>query len=297
MSYLIGFFLPLAGLAILIFLLSLLMQYSIYGNISKQGGNAEVQDPAADEEEGNINQTRRDPIADAIHAYRRSRRTDEGERAQRERVTIVVLGVTAIFAFLAAAAAGYSAWIFLGQLGEMHQASIDTAALVRTASDTEHRQLRAYVGPVFDSFKLTTTYADCDPKDTTIAPHTIFCYQVKNYGLTPARVPHNCFVIYLGPIRRSLNETKNAVLAGCAPNPLPTSPTIWPTESRVVVEANQFQEEIASIMAGNFGFLFGKLTYYDVFGDFHYTDTCRHIIHDAARFAFNPCRIEGQQDN
>src|SRR5712672_3396753 len=92
MSYLIGFFLPLAGLAISIFLLSLLMQYGIYGNIGKQGGNAEAQDPAADEQEGDINQTRRDPIADAIHAYRRSRRTDEGERAQRERVTAILRG-------------------------------------------------------------------------------------------------------------------------------------------------------------------------------------------------------------
>jgi hypothetical protein len=293
MSHLIGFFLPLAGLALRIFLLSLLTQYSIYGNIGKQSGNAEAQDPAADEQEGDINQIRRDPIADAIHAYRRSRRTDEGDRAQRERVTIVVLGVTAIFALLAAAAASYSAWIFLGQLGEMHQASIDTAALVRTASDTEHRQLRAYIGPVVDSFRLT--------KDPTVCPdagptRAVLCYSFKNYGLTPARGPHNCVRIYARRLLASLNDTKTGVLARCAPNPLPTVSTIWPGETRLSADENIDQHEAALIMSGeNDGLLFGHMTYYDVFDDPHYTDICRHIIHAGANFT--ACRIEGQQDD
>jgi hypothetical protein len=90
--------------------------------------------------------------------------------------------------------------------------------------NSEHSQLRAYVGPVFNSFRLTTKYTECEPSNTGIAPHTIFCYHVKNYGITPARAPHNCIVIYVGPVRGTLNETKNAELAECAPNPTPLRP-------------------------------------------------------------------------
>src|SRR5262245_48922111 len=57
----------------------------------------------------------------------------------------------------------------------------------RTADDTEKRQLRAYIGPVFNGFRLTTRYADCEPSATAIAPHVIFCSHIQNYGLTPAR--------------------------------------------------------------------------------------------------------------
>jgi hypothetical protein len=57
------------------------------------------------------------------------------------------------------------------------------------------------------------------------------------------------------------------------------------------------QDHIAFIMAGNNGFLFGRMTYYDVFGDAHYTDTCRNITHGPSGLEFRACRIEGQQDD
>jgi hypothetical protein len=79
---------------------------------------------AANKHESNVNEADRSPVADAIHSYRRRRETHERERAKRERVTIVVLVFTAVFAFLAAIAAGVSALIFSGQLGEMHQTSV-----------------------------------------------------------------------------------------------------------------------------------------------------------------------------
>jgi hypothetical protein len=63
------------------------------------------------------------------------------------------------------------------------------------------------------------------------------------------------------------------------------------------MEETRFQKEIALIIAGTPGFMFGKLTYYDVFDDFHFTDTCREIIRDTAGITFKPCRIEGQQDD
>jgi hypothetical protein len=52
----------------------------------------------------------------------------------------------------------------------------DNRAIIREAEDTEHRQLRAYVGPIHNSFRLTTNPADCEPSaPSTNLPHTIFC--------------------------------------------------------------------------------------------------------------------------
>src|SRR5438270_266210 len=96
-NYITGFFLPLAGLAILIFLLSLL-QYGIEGNRSKNTSNTDEKHHLSDEQQGNVDQARYDPVADAIHTFRRHRQADEGERAQRERVTIIVLIFTAVAA-------------------------------------------------------------------------------------------------------------------------------------------------------------------------------------------------------
>lgn len=101
------------------------MQYGIEGAASDKSRNAEEEHHDPNKEDGNINQARSDSVSDAIHTYRRSRESDERERAKRERVTIVALVTTAAFAFLAAVAAIVSAVIFSGQLGEMHQASID----------------------------------------------------------------------------------------------------------------------------------------------------------------------------
>jgi hypothetical protein len=217
-----------------------------------------------------------DRLRDEYTRANKEESTRDNHKSSRERVTAWLIGVYTIITAVIMVVA------------------ISQAVISR---DSEHRQLRAYIGPVFNSFRLTTKYAECEPSDTAIAPHTIFCYHFKNYGLTPARVPHNCIVIYVGPVRGTLNETKNAELAGCAPNPTPTAPTIWPGENRLAMEETQFQEQIALIMAGNPGFLFGKMTYYDIFGDFHFTDICRQIIRRPDQMILRPCRIEGQQDN
>jgi hypothetical protein len=56
-----------------------------------------------------------DKIADAINTYRGSRRLEANQSAQRENRTIVILGLTGIFAMAAAVAAVYSAFIFRRQ--------------------------------------------------------------------------------------------------------------------------------------------------------------------------------------
>src|SRR5690348_11137085 len=79
----------------------------------------------------------------------------------------------------------------------------DTARLAEAAStqanttiDAEHRQLRAYVGPIFASFRLSTN-PSCGPSDViNIASKTdsamMLCYHFKNFGLTPARSASAC---------------------------------------------------------------------------------------------------------
>ncbi len=59
-----------------------------------------------------------DAVANAIHGHSKHRRTHERAQTKNEKITIVVLGVTGFFALTAAIAAGYSAWIFQGQLEE-----------------------------------------------------------------------------------------------------------------------------------------------------------------------------------
>lgn len=58
-------------------------------------------------------------ITDAIHSHGRILHSEDRHRSKREKVTIAVLGATAVFALFAAAAAIASAWIFQGQLNEM----------------------------------------------------------------------------------------------------------------------------------------------------------------------------------
>jgi Na+-transporting methylmalonyl-CoA/oxaloacetate decarboxylase gamma subunit len=171
------FLLGLAVVAVFIFLLNIL-QHGISTTISSHA------DAQRDTANGSAS------VAAAIHAYRHLRQVEERNRATREWVTIIVLAVTAVFAFLAAGAAGVSAWIFSGQLGEMHHASIDTADLVKTARETEERQLRAYLSIVGDIHIrcYSCNYDKFGP--LSLAPQYILdntiTYNIQNGGQTPA---------------------------------------------------------------------------------------------------------------
>jgi hypothetical protein len=119
MSYIFGFFLPLIGVALVIFLLSLI-QSSIDEGMSQRAGQSDNERGRTESnDEVRIGNTCVDSIATAIGAYQDQRDSHERERARRDHKTIIVLGLTAVFALLAAAAAIYSDWIFQGQLKEM----------------------------------------------------------------------------------------------------------------------------------------------------------------------------------
>jgi hypothetical protein len=89
------------GLVVLIFLLTLLLSAVSY-QPPESNRNTGESDTAQQQARDADYQQFAATIADAIHTYRRDRRdrrADERYRAHRERATIVVLGVTSIFAF------------------------------------------------------------------------------------------------------------------------------------------------------------------------------------------------------
>ena len=124
------FLISLAALAVSIMILSLLSSI-VQKWISDEGGQASPNHDGADYEHGYSEQpqgkgivppsliSRVDAVAGAIYRHSEHRIAHERTQTKTEKITIVVLGVTAGFAFLAAIAAGASAIIFERQLEEM----------------------------------------------------------------------------------------------------------------------------------------------------------------------------------
>jgi hypothetical protein len=116
------FFLCLAILAVLIWLLSLVSVVVSKDNSKDDpNGSSLERNDAAEFSDASQDQHRAVGIANAIHTYRRSRDAQEDLRAKREKATIVALSAAAIFAFFAAIAAIVSGVIFYGQLSAMHE--------------------------------------------------------------------------------------------------------------------------------------------------------------------------------
>ena len=168
------FFLCLGVLAALIWFLSL---------ISSVIGEHRPEDAANDSEECSpIDESQRQrgiiAITDAIHAYRRSRHSDERRRAKGERTNIVVLGATAIFAFLAAIAAIASALIFDRQLTEMRKAGADARIFSQA-------QLRAYI--TVTGLEIERGDPNRNIGGTLESKFWILRPEIENSGRTPTR--------------------------------------------------------------------------------------------------------------
>jgi len=132
------FFLCLAVLAVLIWLLSLMSSVMSEDDPEDAANGTDKCRPTEESQHYTRRQHGVTAVTNAIHAYRRSRHSQERRRAKREKKTIVVLIATAIFAFIAAIAAIASAWIFEGQLTEMQRAGADARIFSQA-------QLRAYI--------------------------------------------------------------------------------------------------------------------------------------------------------
>jgi hypothetical protein len=229
--------------------------------------------------------------------------------------TRVIAGI-AIFAFFAS----LLQWDAMRrQLAEMQQAGVDTKKAIdatnrladaasrqaKTAADTEKRQFRAYVGPVFSGFKLTTNPVNCGPSAapsgaSKVIGSTILCHHFKNYGLTPAITPRACGERVIFAINADLQKTINDVITLCRHDFGPPSiSTNWPGEEREGISATS-RIEIDKIIAtpSHGGLLFLMIKYHDVFGDLHTTYVCRGITYyppDSA--SFSPCPIQVPQDD
>ncbi|MBV9862976.1 MAG: hypothetical protein JO267_12620 [Alphaproteobacteria bacterium] len=265
-----GFAAFVVGLVLLIFLLSLLLS-AVNGEPS-EGDRETSESDAADQQTNNSgNQHLLAAIADAIHAYRRHRHTSERNSAYRERVSIVVLGITAMFALGAGVAAIYSAVIFQGQLGEMRQATVDTRRLADTSRDAEIRQLRAYVS--FHFVKM-----EC-PDCTTYRPGAfpafsntdLFYWKETNHGLTPANNVYvtMCYNDLTPPFVDQIPD-----LPPCAPAEHPFKYTIYPGDPRNS-ETSIDLDKVAPAYLGQKVYVhYGAVIYDDIFGCPRKTQYC-----------------------
>jgi hypothetical protein len=216
-----------------------------------------------------------DRLRDEYTRENKEQAARDKHKSHRETVTACLIGlytiITAIIMFIA----------------------ISQAIISR---NSEHSQLRAYVGPVFNGIKLTTRVADCEPSAaaSAIEPHAMVCYRFKNYGATPARGARACGDIF--PTEGNLSDTitiKN-VIGRCriSRNP-PSIGTVWPGEERVGRSRHEEGEMIDNIIASHKNILWFLIFFYnDIFGDLHHTYVCRGITSHEVQ----PCPVEVPQD-
>ncbi len=261
-----GFAAFVVGIILLIFMLSLLLN-AVNGHQSERDGDT-GECHAADQQTDNAGYEQLSgAIADAIHTYRRDRRADERNRSSRERATIVVLGVTAILALFAAASAIYSAVIFTRQ--------------ARDFRDQEQRQLRAYLGPVFDSFTFKCPHCDAyiaNPANGVPPPSAqedaVF-YKLKNYGTSPARRTEVCAQL-LAIVPPETLYSKREHLFSLCDNRNIFNVTVWPGESRLEVSpAVSTMDMVAILQRRAIGVFVGRIVYDDIWGASHNTFICR----------------------
>jgi Na+-transporting methylmalonyl-CoA/oxaloacetate decarboxylase gamma subunit len=163
------FFLCLALLAVLIWLLSLVSIVVSEGNSKDDpNGSSKERNAAAEFPDASQDQHGAAAIANAIHAYRRL-------RAKHEKATIVALFAAAIFAFFAAIAAIASAMIFNGQLSAMHE---------------EQRAWVSIDAPPRLSAPLTY--------DVNNGAQFRLLFTVNNYGHSPAQNVSTFFEVFPG---------------------------------------------------------------------------------------------------
>lgn len=154
-----------------------------------------------------------------------------------------------------------------------------TAGTLWVTREQEHRQLRAYIGAQKSkgASPITANCQYCGIIDPAQQAQNNLIVLVKNFGLTPAYRPTNCFP----PISVRVGQPFNAVDAlktiekQCGARI--STPTIWPQEERSYVSpmTDAHIELFKSVSAKEIDlYLVGLITYYDAFGDPHKTYLC-----------------------
>jgi len=170
-------------------------------------------------------------------------------------------------------------WIKAATLFFVGGYTILTFCLVLTSRDTEHRQLRAYVGPQ-KSNGISTITAACqycgiiDPAQQAKNNLTIL---VKNFGLTPAYRPTDCLLPIPVAVNEALDITSGVKMVEERCRSAVSRPTIWPQEERSYV--SPFNEEHIELFRKATAkeidlYVAGVITYDDAFGSSHKTYIC-----------------------
>jgi hypothetical protein len=136
-----------------------------------------------------------------------------------------------------------------------------TVCLVRVARDTARRQLRAYVH--VDNLRINNIRDDCNKRIEVI---------FKNFGMTPARSLVNKCICdpYIPNTSLSLRNANVFELADLGPTQTVYSTPIYPQ--------GKWDTELFDIADGTkIFYVFGVLTYIDVFKERHVTEYRYHL--------------------
>jgi hypothetical protein len=161
--------------------------------------------------------------------------------------------------------------------------TVVTSGIFWVTRDQEHRQLRAQVGPVYDSFQI-----DCpeclayiaNPNGLIPQPVNLvdeIDYKLKNYGLSAAHHIIRCNDFL--PLRpNEVSEWMRKQSRGCdsITGDVPVNPAIWPGEERdQVAQINDLRVAINVMTGVQKAYYTATIIYYDTFGTRHHTHICR----------------------
>jgi hypothetical protein len=154
--------------------------------------------------------------------------------------------------------------ISINAVGQASRSADAATAQAATAQDTEHRQLRAYVGII-----------PGDVEDFGVGEEFRIRLNRKNYGLTPA-YDVGFSEVAVGVVPQNFSLLSNGNTCGS-----PTSAglvTMFPSGElplTVNVKGKLSGEQISAVKQGvAYLFWYGNICYHDAFGALHYTNYC-----------------------
>jgi hypothetical protein len=227
-------------------------------------------------------------INETFKAFAKKHNEHNEQAARRERIQFRIEVAVAIgVAFNIALTGGL---LIAGALqasysGSQVKASFDQIAIME---DTEHRQLRAYVGVVIPPE---------GPALYPVTPQSIpnFRFTARNYGQTPAyKVAHESGMsIRAYPLPRDNKYTIDDIPLLTVPNPITIFPgAIDPLGITLLSKRALTEQEIGLFQAGNTArlYVWGTINYVDAFTNPHYTNFCFGFFNPTAKnIQYEPC--------
>ncbi len=188
---------------------------------------------------------------------------------------------------------------------QMRRQAKATEDQVDVASDTEKRQLRAYVGPVFNSFKIRCLA--CSPQIIWSADESIkkidngVIYNIKNYGSTPSRDIEVCGGLGYTDRLQSFQTMLTGIKSYCRTLTKSRVQSIWPGEEQFEVSPLVSNEVInlnfAAARKVNV-YLIQFLDYKDIFDKIEHTYICRLItISMDLKYGFINCPSHSEDEH